>query len=55
MVRQNLSFTEMPISSAIVHQPFFEMPRSAGGRNRERVSCPPQPGPVISSCREWRG
>ena len=55
MVRQNLSFTEMPISSAIVHQPFFEMPRPAGGRNRERVSCSPQPGPVISSCREWRG
>ena len=23
MVRQNLSFTEMPISSAIVHQPFL--------------------------------
>ena len=29
--------------------------RPAGGRNRERVSCSPQPGPVISSRREWRG
>ena len=28
--------------------------RPAGGRNRERVSCSPQPGPVISSHREWR-
>ena len=29
--------------------------RPAGGRNRERVSCSSQPGPVINSRREWRG
>ncbi len=47
MVRQNLSFAQMPISSAssaIVHQPFFEMPRPTGGRNRERVNYLPNRG-----------
>ena len=43
----------------IFRQRHFPFPkrrtRPAGGRNRERVSCSPQPGPVISSCREWRG
>ena len=29
--------------------------RPAGGRNRERVSCSSQPGPVINLRREWRG
>ena len=28
MVRQNLSFTEMPISSAIVHRPFLNYPKA---------------------------
>ena len=32
MVRQNLSFTEMPISSAIVHQLFMDSSWQAWGQ-----------------------
>ena len=39
-----------------IHFPFPKhKTRPTGGRNREKVSCSPQPGPVISSRREWRG
>ena len=54
MVRQNLSFTEMPISSAIVHRPFLNYPMTHRREKQGKGKLFLPPGPVISSRREWR-